>query len=114
MGLVAIGPVTISHGNPSFGSSASPTAHGIRSLTVSGSCSWAASDTLEELVANEGNRITKYGFTGVLEWLEFDDALLANRTGDYLLSDFSRDADHKSSLTVTDVPFTLTAAGPLP
>lgn len=114
MGLVSIGPVSISHGNPSFGSSASAVGHGIRSLTISGSCSWAAANTLEELVANQDNRTTKAGHTGVLEWLEFSDALLSSRTGDYILKDFGIDADHKASLTTTDVPFTLIAAGPMP
>lgn len=114
MALTAIGPVTIAHGDPVFGSSASPTAHGIRSLTVSGSASWTATDTLEELVANQATRITRAGFTGVVEWLNFDDALMSNRTGDYILIEFSRDADQKSSMTADDVPFTLNAAGPLP
>ena len=114
MGLVAIGPVSISHGDPKFASSARSVGHGIRSLTIGGSCSWAAANTIEEMVANEDNRTTKAGHTGVLEWLEFDDALLGSRTGDYILEDFGIDADQESSLTTTDVSFTLVAHGPMP
>lgn len=113
MGLIAIGPVAINHGDPKFSTSARPGARGIRSLAVSGSCSWAASDTLEELVANE-NQITIHGHTGILAWLTFDDSLMGSRTGDYIIDGFARDADQESSLTEDDVPFTLTAAGPLP
>lgn len=114
VGLISIGPVLINHGDPKFSSSGESTAHGVRSLTISGSCSWSASDTLEELVANEHARVTKYGHTGVLEWLQFEGPLLHSRTGDYLLKGFARDADHASSLTFDDVPFSLVAAGPLP
>ncbi len=114
MGLVSIGPVTVSHGDPKFTSSASPLGHGIRTLAVSGSCAWADALTLEELVANEHNRTTRGGYTGVMEWLAFDDALLSGRTGDYLIETFVVDADHKSSLTTSDLPFTFTAAGPMP
>lgn len=110
MGLISIGPVSISHGNPDFGTSATPTNHGAESVSISGSCSWAASSTLRELVNNPDNQTTIGGHTGVLEWLEFDDDLLGDLTGYYLLENFSRSADHKASLTTTDVPFTLTAA----
>lgn len=110
MALVAIGPIAISHGDPTFSASVSPTGRGMRSRSIGGSCSWAAAQTLEELVGNESAQVTIKGRTGVLEWLEFDDALLANYTGDYLLEDFSTNADHKASLTLTDVPFTLTVA----
>ena len=110
MGLVAIGPVTISHGNPSFATGASPTGHGIESVTISGTCSWDASKTLRELVKNPYNQTTKSGHTGVLEWLEYDDDLLDDLTGWYILKGFDRDADQQSSLTTTDVPFTLQAA----
>ncbi len=110
MGLVAIGPVAISHGDPAFATSASPIDHGIESLSIGGSCSWAAAHTLRELVKNQDNRTTSAGHTGILEWLEFDDALLDPLTGYYILEGFSIDADQRSSLTTTDVPFTLTAA----
>lgn len=110
MALVAIGPVTISHGDPEFSWDSSPTGHGIRSGSVSGSASWAAVNTLSELVANQDNRVTKAGHTGVYEWLEFDDDLLGSYTGYYLLEGFALTPGHKASLTTTDVPFTLTAA----
>lgn len=114
MALVSIGPVTISHGDPKFSDSAEADGKGIESVTITGSCSWAASDTLRELVKNPANRTTKAGYTGVLETLVFDDDLLASLTGDYILQRFARDADQQSSLTTTDVSFTLTAAGPMP
>lgn len=110
MALVAIGPVAISHGDPAFSSSASPTGHGIESLSIGGSCSWAASDTLRELVKNPADLRIVAGHEGVLAWLVFDDDLLGAITGYYLLEGFSRDADHRSSLTTTDVSFSLTAA----
>lgn len=110
MGLVAIGPVTISHGNPSFSSSASPTGHGIRSRRFGGSCSWAAANVLDGLVSNSHARTTIDGHTGVVEWLEFDDAMLSSWTGYYLLEDFTIDAGQRDSLATTDCPFTLTAA----
>lgn len=110
MGLVAIGPVTISHGNPQFGTSGAPTEHGIESVSISGSCSWAAAHTLRELVKNPDAQTTVGGRTGVLEWLEYDDDLLGPLTGYYLLEGFSIDAGQKDSLTTTDAPFTLAAA----
>lgn len=110
MALVSIGPVAISHGDPAFSSSGRPTGHGIRSRTIAGSCSWAAWHTLDELVANEDAQTTVGGRTGVQEWLEFDDEMLGNFTGYYLLEEWNGSADHKASLTTTDVPFTLTAA----
>ena len=110
MGLAAIGPVAISHGNPQFGTSGAPTQHGIESVSISGSASWAAVHALRELVNNPAAQTTVGGRTGVLEWLDYDDDLLGTLTGYYLLEGFSVDADHKASLTTTDVPFTLQAA----
>ena len=110
MGLVSIGPVTVSHGNPAFATGASPIGHGIESVTISGTCSWAASKTLRELVKNQDARVTKAGRTGVLEWLVFDDDLLDDLTGYYLLEGMSRDADHSASLNTTDVAFSISAA----
>lgn len=110
MALVAIGPVAISHGDPAFSSSGSAAGHGVRSRTIGGSCSWAAWHTLDELVANEAARTTVRGHTGVVEWLEFDDALLGNWTGYYVLEQWGGSASQKDSLTTTDAPFTLTAA----
>lgn len=109
MGLTAIGPVAISHGDPGFSSSAAPTTHGIEAVTISGSCSWAASSTLRELVLNPFAQTTVGGFTGVREWLYFDDDLLGDLEGEYLLQKFDRNAGQKDSLTTADVPFTLTA-----
>lgn len=110
MGLVSIGPVTVSHGDPQFGASATPLSHGIESFSIAGSCSWAAAHTLRELVKNPDARSTVGSRTGVLEWLEFDDALLEPFTGYYLLEAFSISAAQKDSLTTADVPFTLSCA----
>lgn len=110
MALTAIGPVTINHGDPSFSYSGGPTGHGIRTGSISGSASWAAVNTLSELVANPDAQTTIGGRTGVLEWLEFSDSLMGSKTGYYLLEDFTQDADHRASLTATDVGFTLSAA----
>lgn len=110
MALTAIGPVTISHGNPAFATGAAPTTHGIEAVTITGTCSWDASKTLRELVKNPHTQTTVGGFTGVQEWLYFDDDLLDDMEGDYLLLSFDRDASHKDSLTTTAVPFTLAAA----
>lgn len=108
MALIAIGPVSISHGDPEFSSATA--GHGVRSRSIGGSCSWAAANTLDELVVNEAARVTVKGHTGVLEWLEFDDALLGSWTGNYILEGFVINASQKDSLTTTDCPFTLTAA----
>lgn len=108
--LVSIGPVVISHGDPEFSFDSSPTEHGIRTGSVGGSISWAAAQTLSELVANPATQTTIAGRTGVLEWLEFDDALLGAFTGYYLLESFGIAAGQKDSLTTADVPFTLQAA----
>ena len=110
MGLVAIGPVAISHGNPQFGTAAAPTTHGIESVSISGSCSWSAVHTLRELVNNPAAQTTIGGYTGVLEWLEYDDDLLEPLTGYYLLERFNLDADQQDSLATTDAPFTIQAA----
>lgn len=111
-GLIGIGSVVISHGDPKFSWTAAPTSHGIRSCTISGSCLWLQADALEELVANEDRQTTIAGRTGVLEFIEFGGALLANRTGHYLLEDFKKDAGHEHSLNGVsgDVPFTIIAA----
>lgn len=108
MALVAIGSVAISHGDPSFSSATA--GRGVRSRTIGGSCSWAAALTLDELVPNEAARTTVKGHTGVLEWLEFDDALIGAWTGNYILESFVINASQKDSLTTADCPFTLTAA----
>ncbi len=110
MGLVAIGPVAISHGDPKFATSGGPTNHGIESVTIAGSCAWADVHTLRELVNNPSAQTTIGGRTGVLEWLEYDDDLLEPLTGYYLLGRFSLDAGQRDSLTDTDAPFTLSAA----
>lgn len=115
MGLVSIGAVAISHGDPVFSWRSAPTAHGIRPASIAGSASWAAVKALGELVANATARRTVGGFTGVLEYIVFDDTLLSDLTGYYLLQDFTISAGQQDSLTATDVPFTLSAAylGPL-
>lgn len=110
MGLVAIGPIAVSHGDPVFGVGADPTDHGMESVTIAGSCSWAAWHSLRELVGNPATRITKGGHDGVLEWLEFDDDLLGPLSGDYILERFTGNVAQKDSLTTTDAPFTLQAA----
>lgn len=110
MGLVSIGPVAVSHGNPSFDADAVPTDHGIDSVTIAGSCSWAAAKSLRALVRNQANRTTKGGHTGILEWLVFDDDLLDDWTGYYIVEGFRLSAQQKDSLTTEDVPFTLSAA----
>ncbi len=114
MGLVAIGPVAIAHGDPGITNAVDPTDHGVEVLTVTGSCSWAASDTLREMVKNEAARITSHGHTGILDELTFDDALLSALTGQYIIKSFVRTAGQQDSLTTTDVPFTMVAVGPLP
>ncbi len=110
MALTAIGPVTVSHGDPSFVANSAPTTHGIDDVTIAGSCSWTAEKQLREMVRNPDNRTTVGGRTGVLEWLAFDDTLLDDWTGYYLLETFNVTAGHTASLASTDVPFTLTAA----
>jgi hypothetical protein len=108
--LVAVGPVTINHGDPTFATGSGT--HGARLLTIGGSCSWAAWHTLDELVTTSVKTTIK-GYTGVLEWLAFDDALLAPLTGYYLLSDWRGSADQRASLTTEDAPFTVQAVGNL-
>lgn len=110
MGLISIGPVAVSHGNPRFGLSAAPTEHGIDSTVIAGSCSWAAAKTLRELVRNPYAQTSVGTHTGVLEMLVFDDNLLEDWTGPYLLEKFDSDPDQPDSLADTDCPFTLTAA----
>ena len=115
MGLVSIGAAAIDHGDPVYSWRSSPDSHGIRAASIGGSASWAAAKTLGELVANPTGRQTVGGFTGVLEYIVFDDSLLSDLTGYYLLQDFTISAGQQDSLTTTDVPFTLSAAylGPL-
>lgn len=118
MSLVAIGPVAIDHGDPKFNWTSSPTAHGIRTCTIGGSCSFDAVKQLSELVngADPADRRTVGGRTGILEYIEFDDDLLDDLSGYYLLEGFGFDAEQQHSLAATDVPFSLTAAylGDLP
>lgn len=110
MALVSIGAVTISHGDPEFSWDSTPTSHGIRGGSISGSCSWTAVQTLSELIANPDTQTTIGGRTGVLEYLVFDDTKLGTFTGYYLLEQFTVSPDHRSSLTTTDVPFSITCA----
>lgn len=111
MGLASIGSITIQHGDPDFTWTSDPTAHGIRQAAISGSCTWIQADQLSELVANP-SRKTVGGQTGVLVTIIFDDALLASKTGDYLLQSFDQKAAQKSSTAGTggDVGFSLRAA----
>ena len=107
--LATIGPIVIGHGDPQFSWASTPD-DGIRPGTISGSCSWAQAKQLSELVANRGRRTSVGGRSGVLEYIVFDDDLLDDFTGWYLLESFALSPAHKHSLTTTDVPFTLSAA----
>jgi hypothetical protein len=109
MGLASIGSITIQHGDPDFTWTSSPTAHGIRAASISGSCTWLQADQLSELAANPATT-TIGGQTGVKVWVVFDDALLASKTGYYLLKSFDQKATQKSSLASSDVNFSLSAA----
>ena len=109
MGLASIGPVQISHGNPTFSWDSTPIGPGLRGCRIGGSASWVAVKQLSELIANPGREISVGGRMGVLEYLTFDDDLLGTFTGWYLIDGLGLAADHKDSLALYDLPFTLSA-----
>jgi hypothetical protein len=106
--LREIGPVTVDYRNPSLRWTAEPTNGGMQPCTISGTIPVAQGHTLRELCANEAARITKQGFSGVLEWIEMDGDHLAPLAGNYLLQRFDFDVD-RAFVYGGRVAFTLTA-----
>lgn len=109
MSVTAIGSVVISfHGAPSFSRSSSPTSRAGQEATISGRLDWAQIDQLAELLNNPALQRTVGGATGILEYLDTNDAKLASRKGWYLFSNFKDDPEQQHSLANSPVPFSLT------
>ncbi len=88
-----IGSIVLDWFTPLVSRDASPAGKGQTAVTISGAGYHAVVDELEELVSNYRNRITRGGETGILQYIDFDCASLANRKGWYLLQGFSDTVD---------------------
>lgn len=107
--LRSIGPVEVEFRNPSLRWTSTPNTHGIRTCSIGGTVEMADGHTLAELINNPAARITKGGFTGVLEYLVFDGDAVGPLQGYYLLQSFDLDID-RQYVYGGRVAFTMTAA----
>lgn len=109
MALTAIGAITLTHFDPQFSWSSTPTSRAGRGATISGMVEWTQADQLSELIANPNRQTTIGGVTGVLEFVNFSDSLLASKTGWYLLQDFEQSPSQKHSVGASPVPISISA-----
>lgn len=104
MGLTNIGPVAVRVRKPAFNWTSSASAQGQRAGAFAGVVQWAQAQQLSELVDNPGRRLTIGPSNGVLEPLWFDDVLLAQFSGWYLLDSFELLGDWQWSGHGIDYP----------
>lgn len=112
MSVQYIGPVEVVIGNPAFSWSGPPAPRGIRAASISGMLTWEPAQQLSELVANFDEAVTISGYTGILESIYADDALLSPFNGWYLLQSFDMSPSQEHSLGSVSsawVPFSLAA-----
>lgn len=86
--LLSIGPVAVDYRRPSLKWTSNPSNKGVRECSISGLIPLDAVHELSELVASPAEFRTIGGYTGVLEWMEFDGDVLLTFTGYYLISSF--------------------------
>lgn len=100
MSLRSIGPIAIDHRDPSLSWTSAPDANGARPAQIGGVALVASVQQLAELVANHDRR-TSYGtYTGVLEFVDFDDEdLVGPSRGWYLLTSLSKNVEYRWSVT---------------
>ncbi len=88
MGLAYIGPVAVRVRKPAFNWTSNPTSQGQRAGAFTGVMQWGQAQQLSELVDNPVLQQTEGPSVGVPETLWFDDVLLAQFSGRYLLQNF--------------------------
>ena len=93
--LRTIGAIAVDYRNPSLSWTSSPTNHGVRSCSISGTIEMAKGHQLAELVNNPAAQTTVGPATGVLEWVAMDGDALVSLTGYYLLESFDLDIEHQ-------------------
>ena len=109
MSLTAIGAITLTHFEPEFSWSSSPTSRSGRPTRISGMVEWDEAHELSELIANPARQQTMGGVTGVLETITFSDSLLGPFSGWYLLESFEMSPAQQHSLGNSPVPISIAA-----
>lgn len=110
MSLARIGPVEVEHGDPSFGWQGGSDGAGVRSASIEGLCTWSQAQRLSEMVANPDRRMTVAGRSGALEYVHFDDDMLGDFCGWYLLERANLTPSQPDSMSAFTAPFSIAAA----
>lgn len=109
--LLAIGPVPVTYRDPKLSFSGDPTTHGISACSIGGLIEHNKAQQLRELVNNPTDRMTVGGFTGILEYVDFDGDTMSAFAGWYLLQSFEIQIEQQWSIHGVSglTPFSLSA-----
>lgn len=109
MSLGYIGPIPVDfHGDPTFTWQSAANANGMRSASIGGYFDWPVAHQVLELVNNPGRVVTVGDVAGVLDVVWFDDDLLRDLRGWYLIENASINPAQIDSIAGC-VPLTINA-----
>jgi hypothetical protein len=93
--LRSIEGILVDYRNPSLRWTGSPTNHGLRPCTISGTIQMAKGHQLEEMASSMADRVTVGEVTGVQVYIVMDGDALASKQGYYIMESFDLEIEHR-------------------